>query len=364
MPAPRGASSLTLYGLIILVWLVLLFLNPYSQATFEAGKVLIFLVGTGVLAVLMLARRRPGLGRTGRILRRHPLTLPLVVFAISQLIAAALSPTPRLALLSPLSWHGALLSAAGAGFCLLAIVILQDSSGRRLLVTALLVVSVPITLYGWLQFLGLDPISWRLDSVSVVQATLGRSIYLGAFLAISLPLTLNRAWAGRQASRWLFGGLALAQLGLLYLTLARSGWLAFVAAAALLLWLNGQPRDRRRWLLLVAGLGAAALLFALVWTHYGGASAVDPAKVLDARLKGDLGRIYAWEAVLARWPARPLWGHGPETFANYYATYTTTKWEIAFYQRLTDPHNLFFATLDGSGLVGLLALGWLLERLG
>ncbi|MCB0019453.1 MAG: hypothetical protein KDE09_16800, partial [Anaerolineales bacterium] len=50
--------------------------------------------------------------------------------------------------------------------------------------------------------------------------------------------------------------------------------------------------------------------------------------------------------------------------ASYYATYTTAKWEIAYYQRLTDPHNLFFAVLDGSGLVGLLALGWLLGRTG
>ena len=364
MPAPRGTPSLTLLSLIILVWLVLLFLNPYSQASFEKGKVLIFLVGTGCLALLLLATGRQALERTGRSLRQHPLTLPLLLFAGSQLSAAALSPTPRLALLSPLSWHGALLSAAGTGFCLLAILILQDSSAQRLLVTALLVVSVPITLYGWLQFLGLDPITWRLDSVSVVQATLGRSIYLGAYLAICLPLTLNRAGAGSPASGWLYGGLALVQLGLLYLSLARSGWLAFVAATALLLWLNSRPSNGRRWLLLVAGLSVAALLFALIWTNYGGVSDLQLAKLLDARLKGDLGRIYAWEAVLARWPARPLWGHGPETFASYYATYTTAKWEIAYYQRLTDPHNLFFAVLDGSGLVGLLALGWLLGRTG
>src|SRR5207253_2269274 len=62
------------------------------------------------------------------------------------------------------------------------------------LVTAALVASVPVALYGLIQHLGLDPIDWQLSAAAHerVGSTIGNPIFVGGFMIMVVPLTLAR----------------------------------------------------------------------------------------------------------------------------------------------------------------------------
>ena len=56
---------------------------------------------------------------------------------------------------------------------------IQEKKQIDRLVTSLILGSVPVAIYGWIQFLGYDPLDWVSGSISHVHATLGYSLFLG-----------------------------------------------------------------------------------------------------------------------------------------------------------------------------------------
>ena len=101
---------------------------------------------------------------------------------------------------------------------------------------------------------------------------------------------------------------------------------------------------------------------ATIWVNSTNIGSVAREDLLNARLQGDRGRLYAWQAILERWPERPLIGHGPESFASYFATYEKEGIDIQWHQRLDDPHNILFSYLDGTGILGLALFLWVIGQ--
>lgn len=79
---------------------------------------------------------------------------------------------------------------------LLAASALRSHRQMERLVSALIVGSVPVALYGWVQVLMWDPLDWSGGSLSPVHSTAGYSLYLGAYLAMVIPFTLVRTVSG------------------------------------------------------------------------------------------------------------------------------------------------------------------------
>ncbi|MDW8270444.1 MAG: hypothetical protein RMN24_14890, partial [Anaerolineae bacterium] len=185
-----------------------------------------------------------------------------LLFAGAHLVATALSPDPRLSLWgSADSLHGAITTVCGVAFFLLLTDALRQGDRLDRMVTALLLGSVPVAVYGLVQYIGLDPLPWMTDSVSPVLSTMGRSNFLGAYLAMVVPFTLFRLVERHDAqSRLRYGFVLALQMGCLWLTLARAAWLALVAGClcflGLLAW-RQRSRSLALWAMavLVVGLG-------------------------------------------------------------------------------------------------------------
>ncbi len=63
-----------------------------------------------------------------------------------------------------------------------------------------------------------------------------------------------------------------------------------------------------------------------------------------------------WQAALRMWQARPLLGHGPDSFRNRYGLYLGMEaWDTRLYA-----NNLYLEFLATQGILGTLAAGWLL----
>ncbi|UCC50453.1 MAG: O-antigen ligase family protein, partial [Anaerolineaceae bacterium] len=121
--------------------------------------------------------------------------MPVFLLVVIYLVSTAFSVT-RL-----LSWAGSYQRLQGtytilAYITIFALLVTSIRSREQVtrLVSTIIITSIPISLYGMLQRLGLDPIAWT--GAGNVQAritsTLGNSIFLAAYLIMVVPLTLAR----------------------------------------------------------------------------------------------------------------------------------------------------------------------------
>jgi hypothetical protein len=191
---------------------------------------------------------------------------------------------------APSNLHGALVLAAGPLFALLLLSSWRTVDARERQVTALIVGSAPVTLYGLIQALGLDPLPWAIDAVSPVLSTLGRSNFLGAYLALVSPFILARLWEAPLsgltvgATRWRYGMLLGFTVICLLLTQARGAWIGFVAAATLCLGLLAYRwRDRRLALAALKSGSGSRLYFPFCQSACASGDAFGLTKVTHAR---------------------------------------------------------------------------------
>ena len=69
---------------------------------------------------------------------------------------------------------------------------LRNEKQIHRLVTTAIIVSIPVSLYGMLQRLGLDPLPWGGDTSNRIAGNMGNAIFLAAWLIMVTPLTLGR----------------------------------------------------------------------------------------------------------------------------------------------------------------------------
>lgn len=343
-------------------FLLPLFFNPLAlDDPFEPGKVLLFqLIVLGMVGVVLW----PGGGKE-RWWRGNLLAVPVVVYGVIVGLATAVSIDIRTSLWGDAYPHGALLTLAVLLFFLLLTAALQAQQQVEQLIRVILISSVPVSFYGIIQFIGLDPLVWSHDSVSPVQATLGRSLYLGGYLAMVIPFTLSRLIrhhaASQRRQQIAFGIILALQVSCLFLTLARGAWLGFLGSMVLLLILLTR---RRFWLggialFLILGIVGLAVISRSGWVALPTLqSGPDLGRI---RVLSDSARLSTWADALALVPERWLLGYGPET----YATAVQQRLGIIpgpYTRHLPDPHNLLLYQVTAVGLVGLTAFMWLIGR--
>ncbi len=347
----------------LVAFLLPLFFNPLAlNDPFESGKVLLFqLIVLGMIGVAVW----PGGGKE-RWWRGNPLAVPVVVYGVIVGLATAVSTDIRVSLWGDAYPHGALLTLAVLLFFFLLTTALQAQRQVEKLISVILIGSVPVSLYGIIQFLGLDPLVWSHDSISPVHATLGRSLYLGGYLAMVIPFTLIhliRHNAGSQRRRQIaFGFILVLQVSCLFFTLARGAWLGFLGSMVLFSVLLA--RRRRFWLggmalFLIVGVVGLVVISQRGWMVFP-----------TFQIGSDLGRIRAfsdsarlstWADALVLIPGRWLLGYGPETYA------TAVQQHLGvitgpYTRHLPDPHNLLLYLVTAVGLAGLLAFLWVNGR--
>ncbi len=430
---PRSKLQAWCEGIIEAGWLAALmvaplFFNVYSSRVFEPDK--IALVRSIALVMLMAylvklldggqpwlpgPGSRAGTEETGpsslwRRLLTLPFALPVLLMVLSYLISTALSVAPRV------SWWGSYQRLQGTYTFLAYIVIavltaahLRRPEQLRRLQHAVILTSLPISIYGIVQHYGIDPLPWGGDVVTRVSANAGNPIFLAAYLIMALFLTLERiytsfafllaatpekpeetspALVAHELPSALAGGaylfIFIVQLLAIFWTGSRGPWLGLGAGLyvfVLLLITGLRPARYRTWTALWVGLGllAAVLLVLINTTPLGNPVRTIPyvgrlAEILETDRGTGKVRVLIWEGVSQMvaphdpipFPdgsqdrvnlIRPLVGYGPEAmWVAYNNFYPPALAQVEARNASPDrSHNETWDSLAITGLFGFVA---------
>jgi tetratricopeptide (TPR) repeat protein len=263
------------------VIVVPVFFNVYSSRIFEPDKLTLL----RTLALVILAawlvklveeggihweRIKPGKPRLRSFLE-IPLVIPVFCLALMYLVATLFSVTRYTSL-----WGSyQRLQGTYTTFSYLVVFACMAMNLRRRaqverLVGAVIISSLPVSLYGILQRYKIDPIPWGGDTSYRIASNLGNSIFVAAYLIMVFPLTLMRIVESFESlmseNGWLWPNFVratgyvfiIATQGIaLYFSGSRGPWLGW-ATSLVLLWLGLSLIWRKRWLT-ISGVSIALL---------------------------------------------------------------------------------------------------------
>ncbi len=192
--------------------IVPLFFNIYSQRVFEPDKLSLLRSIALVMGVAWLIRRvedrrfhqaegkpqAPGPSLAQRVLKT-PLVLPTLLLVVVYILSTALSVVPRVSLAG--SYQRLQGTYTTFSYIVIFFLLLEGLRTKRQLdrlLTAMVLVSFPIALYGMVQHFGLDPLPWGGNVTRRVASNMGNAIFVAAFLIMVVPLTLSRLFENWQ----------------------------------------------------------------------------------------------------------------------------------------------------------------------
>lgn len=318
-------------------------------------------IGLTLLAQLVLDRRLPAFP--------HQMRLPFAAWLLVLLLSAVLAPTNRFDALAALArpTAGALLAWSTFALC---------KTRHRWVIVARAVAlgGLAIAMVGLAEAGGIRPVEQWLASVHEgkvpigdvprIASTLSHPNVAAMVLELSLPLVVAWIWTAARHWRTPLAAGALSNALALVLTFSRAGIVAGLAALTVMGGLSVARGDRHR--VVTLGLVALAVPAALVC-----AAKADPG--LDRRLNAELTATNPATSLSTTQPTRyeywlvawdmlrdyPWLGVGPDNYRWRFASYSG----VAADNLGIHAHNQYFEALADTGVLGLLALGWLLLRL-
>jgi tetratricopeptide (TPR) repeat protein len=192
-------------GWLAAVIVVPLFFNVYSDRVFEPDKLTLLRSIALVMAVAWIIKTletghwklkagnlRPGTSSQLPALR-IPLVLPTLLLVTVYILATIASVSPRASLWGSYQrLQGTYTTFSYIVIFFLALQGLRTREQIERVVTAAILVSLPIALYGILQHYGRDPLPWASPVTRRVASNMGNSIFVAAYLIMVVPLTLAR----------------------------------------------------------------------------------------------------------------------------------------------------------------------------
>ncbi len=173
-----------------------LFFNIYSSRVFEPDKLTTLRSIALVMAAVWLVRLVEEWASGQRITRltwRTPLLLPTLATVLIYLVSTAFSVTPYT------SFFGSYQRLQGTftmlSYITVFLIILDRMRTRAQVdrfITTLILNSLPIALYGFVQHFQRDPLPWGGNVTKRVASNMGNAIFVAAYLIMCVPPTLSR----------------------------------------------------------------------------------------------------------------------------------------------------------------------------
>jgi putative inorganic carbon (hco3(-)) transporter len=362
-PATRyGRAALVVACAIVTLTFAPRALNPFDIVKWTAlvsGAVVLLAIGVAAAAA------------TGRVrVPRGPLVWVLAGLALALVLATVFSEARLISVFGVhLRYSGLLTYLAGITF-LYAVITVHTVDSIRSLVLALVIISVPVAMYGLLQVAQRDFMDWVLVYGTSPVSTLGNPNFAAGFFAIMVPLVVWAALRRRQPWYWRAGLAALTVL-LLFLIVRTDSDQGIVAGAAGLSVLavafvmnRGTVWERvAPWAWGAMSVAGAAVVAV-------GAAGAGPLASLATKGSTQLRQFY-WEAAWNMFTANPILGVGLDRYATGYRVYRPIEAVLAQNVRQSNDaaHNVPLQLLSGGGvLVGVayvafvLLVGWMLLR--
>ncbi len=244
-------------------------------------------------------------------------------------------------------------------FILLGRYFLADKSGVKLrrAVLAAAISATVVAIYGSLQFLGIDFLTWPHPPYLTKRtfSSLGQPNFLASWLLLVGPLSLyfyrtTKPFLGRAF--WL--GAFLLQFICLFLTSSRGGLIGLLAVMLVAgsYWLakSAWPRLRKGALVIAVLLLTTLSIFIF--------DVVSGGRIREMQdiTKGSLAaRVYIYQAAFNAWQDRPWFGYGLENSENIFIRYYSRDWGVYgdVGQTADRAHNFILDHLITGGVVEL-----------
>lgn len=302
-----GLDSLCEALWLLAAILVPLWVNLWANQPFDPPKATMLrtvawlLLAVACTDALLFPQRQSWRG-----MRIRPLRIPLLLLFLTVSVATLTATDRQLGLMgSYVRAQGALTLLSYPLLFVLVTTRLTTWQRAHRLSRAMIGASALIVILGLLQAIGVGLFGMMTDARSPMIATLGRANFVGSYLALILPLTLAELdIEARRLHRGALAILALGQVAVITLALARGAWLSALSAVliygALRLWpwLHG---PQRKALLAATLLGLTAAL------------AIGAFLLLGAQAGSVAARRTIWDAVGELVRQRPWTGYGPDS---------------------------------------------------
>ncbi len=413
----RLAQGIMEAGWLLALVVAPLYFNVQTDRVFEPDKIslvrwLAIIVGLAWLtwAIDMGWFEQNGTPRWQRLRRmlHIPLVAPTFLIIISYFISTLFSVAPRTSLWGSYQrLQGLWTTYSYIVIFLVALNQLRHRDQLERLITAIVVTSLPISLYGILQHYGVDPLPWGGDVQTRIAGHMGNAIFIAAYLIMVMFLTgyrIVRSFAGilqdvdgqQGYTDALLGGMYLfifaVQIIALIFSQSRGPFLGFVVGAYIFVLLAVLAFRVRHYRVIAGAWVSMALLGTIFLILFNlPQTPLEPlrempyvgrlGKILDVSRRNPTGRVRVliWEGAVDLIlpheplnippdmhadplnPLRPLIGYGPE--AMWVAYNRFYRPELAHIEkRNASPdrsHNETFDSLIRTGILGFAAYVWL-----
>ena len=219
-----------------------------------------------------------------------------------------------------------------------------------------------ITLYGTLQYFGLDFIPkdpLRIKWINIAYSTIGNPNFLGSYIVLILPVSIFM-WINFHKKRY------LAYSCIFYLCLlctrTRSAWLGFILSFILLIIFAIKNKINMKYLYIAIAFFAVITIFLNFYsqneTERKFVSIIsDAQKVYEKSPKAEYAgstRIFIWKRAVKLVESKPIFGYGPDTFGTVFMkNYKKDILYVIGNEIIDKAHNEYLETAVTSGLVTL-----------
>ncbi|MBI5877163.1 MAG: tetratricopeptide repeat protein [Chloroflexi bacterium] len=187
-------------GWLLAAMAVPLFFDIYSSRVFEPDKITLVRSIALVVATAWVAKQIEtgftdfrGGSLWARLRAANPLTVPVLLLVLVYALSTVLSVAQYVSIWG--SYQRLQGTYSMFSYITVFAVMLHALRSRaqlERLFTVIVLTSLPISAYGWLQHFRLDPLPWGGDVSDRIASNMGNSIFVGAYLIMVMPITLGR----------------------------------------------------------------------------------------------------------------------------------------------------------------------------
>lgn len=359
------------YSFVILFFLTPIFFLPFTSELFEFNKIILTYILTIIIVFSWILKM---IVEKKFVFRRTMLTIPILIFLLSQLISTFLSIDPHTSIFGYYSrFNGGFLSIISYSLLYLAFVSNIKTHEAKKILIALLFSAFFVSAGGILEHFGIDKNYWVQDVQRRVFSTVGQPNWLAAWLVAIIPITYTFYIKRRNL---IFPFLTIVFFITLLFTKSRSGLAAFFIINIiyfLYLILAKKAKEKlpittfRYTLYINIALVTIAFIIGTPWTpsikeliNKNNQPEVEditsPALERGGTESGEIRKI-VWKGAVDIWKHHPLFGSGVETFAYSYYKYRpaehnlVSEWDYLY----NKAHNEYLNYLATTGAVGFIS---------